>query len=97
MSQAAEKPVRALAQLCTAIMNDPRSVEDIARASGVDRNTIWFWVRGQTTNPNIAQVDKVARALGFSLELSPIRARAGSPARHGVASRYAMQAGSRSS
>jgi hypothetical protein len=29
-------------------------------------------VRGQTTNPNIAQVDKVARALGFSLELSPL-------------------------
>ena len=49
---------------------DPRSVEDIARDSGVDRNTIWFWVRGQTTNPNIAQVDKVARALGFSLELA---------------------------
>jgi DNA-binding phage protein len=60
-----------LSSFCAAIGKDPRSVEDIARASGVDRNTIWFSVRGQTTNPNIAQVDKVARALGFSLELSP--------------------------
>jgi DNA-binding phage protein len=71
LSQAAEKPVRAFAQLCAAIRNDPRSVEAIALASGVDRNTLWLWVDGRTTNPNIAQVDKVARALGFSLELSP--------------------------
>jgi DNA-binding phage protein len=71
LSRAAEKSVRAFVQLWAAIRNDPRSVEAIALASGVDRNTIWLWVDGETTKPNIAQVDKVARALGFSLELSP--------------------------
>jgi DNA-binding phage protein len=71
VSQAAEKPVRAFVQLLAAIRKDPRAVEAIAAASGVDRNTIWFWVEGKTTNPNIAQVDKVARAMGFKLELIP--------------------------
>jgi transcriptional regulator with XRE-family HTH domain len=71
LSQAAEKPVRALVQLLAAIESDPRSVEALARAAGVDRNTIWNWVRGLTTNPNIAQVDKVAQAMGYSLELVP--------------------------
>ncbi len=71
MSQAAETTVRAVAQICAAIRADPRSVTAIALASGVDRNTIWLWLDGKTTNPNIAQVDKVARALGFTLELWP--------------------------
>jgi transcriptional regulator with XRE-family HTH domain len=71
LSHAAEIPVHALAQLCAAIKADPRSVEAIALAAGVDRNTLWLWMNGVTTNPNIAQVDKVARALGFTLELWP--------------------------
>ena len=71
MSQAAKEPVHAFTQVCAAIMNDPRSIDAIAVAAGVSRNTIWLWLDGKTTNPNIAQVDKVARALGFSLELTP--------------------------
>lgn len=71
MSRAAEKPVRAVAEVCAAILKDQRTVEEIALQSGVDRNTIWFWIRGETTNPNIAQVDKVARALGFDVGLIP--------------------------
>jgi DNA-binding phage protein len=69
MSLAADRPVPVLTQLCAAIQKDPREVAAIARASGVDRNTIWLWLERRTTNPNIAQVDKVARAMGFSLEL----------------------------
>ena len=82
MSRAADKPVRAFVQLCAAIRNDPRSIEAIALASGVDRNTIWLWVEGRTTNPNIAQLDKVARAMRFKLELtpsSPMKAKATPP------------------
>ncbi len=62
-------PVLALVQLCAAIDKDQRTREDIAKAAGVDRNTIRFWMDGTTTNPNIGQVDKVARALGYRLEL----------------------------
>jgi transcriptional regulator with XRE-family HTH domain len=49
--------------------NLQREVLAIARASGVDRNTIWRWLEGKTQNPNIDEVDKVARVLGFRLEL----------------------------
>lgn len=66
----AKEPVRALAQLLAAIEKDPRSIDQIAAASGVHRITIWLWTQGVTTNPSIATVDKVARALGFSLRLS---------------------------
>jgi DNA-binding phage protein len=69
MTVPAKKRVQAFAQLCQAIKNDPRTPEAIALKSGVDRNTIWFWLDGRTNNPNISQVEKVAHTLGYRLAL----------------------------
>jgi DNA-binding phage protein len=54
-----------------ALENDKRPIEVIARKADVDRNTIWRWLDGKTTNPNIAEVDKVLRALGYELRVAP--------------------------
>ena len=79
MSNTPERLPNALVELKKLILNGrhtlrsdqnlQREVLAIARASGVDRNTIWRWLEGKTQNPNIDEVDKVARVLGFRLEL----------------------------
>ena len=72
MSNTPEKPPQAFLDLKMAIEADTkREVEEIGRKAGVDRNTIWRWLDGQTRNPNIAEVDKVLRALGYKLEVNP--------------------------
>lgn len=71
MSNPVKQPAQAVIELKRAIMNDPRSVEALAIAAGVDRNTIWLWVEGKTKNPNISEVEKVANALGYKLRLDP--------------------------
>ena len=71
MSNPVDKPVKAVVDLKMALMNDKRDITVIARAAGVDRNTIWLWLEGRTKNPNIAEVDKVLRALGYKLAVTP--------------------------
>ena len=69
MSNTPEKPVEVFAELKRAITADGRSDEAIGQAAGVSRLTIRLWRAGETKNPNIAEVDKVARALGYELGL----------------------------
>jgi DNA-binding phage protein len=71
VSNPVDKPVKAFVDLKMAIDNDRRDVKEIALKADVDRNTIWRWVEGLTQNPNIAEVDKVLRALGYKLKVTP--------------------------
>jgi hypothetical protein len=70
LSNSAEEPVKAFAELKRAIMADGRTEAALGLASGVSRLTIRLWLDGKTHNPNIAEVDKVARALGYRLRLT---------------------------
>jgi DNA-binding phage protein len=69
MSNTPDRPPWAFVELKRAIRGEARTVEEIAKSSGVDRNTIHRWLNGLTANPNIAEVDKVARALRLKLRL----------------------------
>lgn len=51
-------------ELCAAIEQDRRSTFNLAQAAGVNYSTLYFWLSGRTSNPNIATLDKVARAVG---------------------------------
>lgn len=57
--------VQLVEDLCTAIENDPRSVEEIADEAEVVPSTIYFWLNGDTYAPRINTMSKVATALGY--------------------------------
>lgn len=54
-------------ELCAAIEQDRRSTFKLAQAAGVNYMTLYGWLSGRTANPNIATLDKVARALGLQV------------------------------
>jgi DNA-binding phage protein len=71
LSNSVKRPVQAVIDLKMALENDTREVKAIALKAGVDRNTIWRWLDGKTKNPNITEVAKVLRTLGYELKVTP--------------------------
>lgn len=56
-------------ELCAAIEKDPRSIFNIAQGAGVSVATLFLWLNGKTSNPNVGTLDRVARVLGLQLAL----------------------------
>lgn len=47
----------------------------LAFEAGVNYQTLWNWVYGETMAPRISTLIKVAEALGYSIELKRVRRR----------------------
>lgn len=69
------------------VFNDIKSVlwysdvDNIASKANVHRNTLWNWLYGNTKNPHIKTLIKVAKVLGYDIAL---RKCAGSKGLHSV-------------
>lgn len=44
---------------------------DVAEASGVGKSTLYFWTHGETFDPRVNNVIKVAWALGYEITMKP--------------------------
>jgi transcriptional regulator with XRE-family HTH domain len=51
-------------ELCAAIEQDRRSAHMIAQQAGIGTATIGKWLSGDTNDPRVETLDKVARVLG---------------------------------
>ncbi len=47
----------------------------VSEAAGVVPSTLYFWLDGQTRYPRLSTIVKVAKTLGYRLELAKIKGR----------------------
>ena len=45
------------------------SLEQLAMRAGLGRNALYWWKRGEVRNPSLQNVEAVANALGYELDL----------------------------
>ena len=61
-------PKSILDSIICGILRSEKSVQQISRESGVNRNTISSWIN-QNTSPSIANAEAVLNTIGYTLTL----------------------------